>query len=693
MSNIYQPEETNRLKDNAGLLDTSDRPTIPMEAASPPSPSPEDAGKKKKSRRLRLWIIICACLVLVLTPTVVYGLSLYQKYNSQYHQALSLAQAGAQNLQNAEKLLKGVTQGSFDSVSITQAHQDFSTALTDFSQLKSSLEQLPGIASSIPKYGSLLASARRIVPLTIEVSQAGVIGTDALNIVVPHLHEILSSTGTGLTMQDITTITQDVDQVRALLGTATTQINQLQPSDLQIDPRIAHAVATFRAELPTIQTSLQSIRGVLGVAPTLLGIGKPASYLIEQLDSTELRPGGGFIGGYGIATFSGGHLQSIHMQDTYLLDIPYSSSGHVIPFPANDGWFSLAPSWSLRDSNLEPDFPTDARYAEQIYHTEGGTAALQGVIAITPTFIQNALTITGPIYVSQYNETITAQNLINKIHFYQLKEDLKGGDNPSPDGLSSLRKHFTAVLFEDFFARVRQIASADMAKFQTLLVSSLHTKDVQVYVNAGPAEQILQSAQVASSVQAPASDTLMVVDANIVSNKSNYFITYTMNDQVTIDASGNAIHHTTLTYNWPPNPESVQNNYGGITTVYLDYLRVYAPKGSVLQAQSGWSPRGSGQSYGLQEWAGLFTLNYGHSGTVSLTWTVHKAAVHDAHGWHYTYLIQRQAGIAWNLHLQVTLPSCARNVTSTGTAALSASGTLSKYLTTNMHVGENYTCS
>ena len=35
------------------------------------------------------------------------------------------------------------------------------------------------------------------------------------------------------------------------------------------------------------------------------------------------------------------------------------------------------------------------------------------------------------------------------------------------------------------------------------------------------------------------------------------------------------------------------------------------------------------------------------------------AASRDAQGWHYQYQIQRQAGVLWNLHLQVTLPSCA----------------------------------
>jgi hypothetical protein len=690
MSNIYQPEETQRFS----TIESLDRSTDSLETTAPSPPPPAGTARKKHTgRRLRPWIIICACLALVLLPTVVYGLSLYQEYSTQYHQDLALAQAGVQDLQSAETVLKEASQGSLDQARIMQAHQHFSTALTDFSQLQNNLAQLPGIASSIPRYGSLLASAQRIIPLAIDVSQAGITGTDALNLVLPHLRGVVSSRAQGLSMQDITTITQDVAQIQTLLASATAQINQLQPADLRIDARMGRAVATFRADLPAIQSSLQSLRQALAIAPTLLGIGTPASYLIEQLDSTEVRPGGGFIGSYGLATFSDGRLTGLHLADTYLLDIPYTSSGHVIPFPAGDSWFPLAPSWSLRDSNLEPDFPTNARYAEQMYHTEGGTTALQGVIAITPMFIQDALEITGPIYVSQYNETITAQNLINRIHYHQLKEELAGGDTPSPDGISSLRKHFTAVLFEDFFARVRQIASADMQKFQTLLLNALRTKDIQVYLNSNPAEQLLQNYHLSSNVQAPAGDTLMVVDANIISNKANYFITYSINDRVTIDASGNAVHATTLTYNWPYTQVSTQNNYGGVTTAYTDYLRVYAPRGSLLQAQSGWIPQGTGQAYGLTTWAGIFHLQYGHSGSVALTWSVKGAAIQDSHGWHYTYLIQRQAGIAWKLHLQVILPSCAHTSTNSGAAPLTKSGTLSQYVTTNMHVGENYLCS
>src|SRR5205814_5091184 len=113
----------------------------------------------------------------------------------------------------------------------------------------------------------------------------------------------------------------------------------------------------FHSQGPVLQELFDDIENLLPVVPALLGIGTPANYLIEILDSTELRPAGGFIGNYGIATLSGGRLLSAHITDVDLLDKPFEAAGHSIPYPPGYSWFTVvAPdSWSLRDSNLEAD--------------------------------------------------------------------------------------------------------------------------------------------------------------------------------------------------------------------------------------------------------------------------------------------------------------------------------------------------
>jgi hypothetical protein len=644
-------------------------------------------GRRRRSRRL---VVLYCCLGLFAMIMSLLGLTLYfnQNYSSQYQRDIDLAQGGMRHLQIAEGLIKNLTRGSLDSQSIAQARQEFTKAFSNFTRIENDLDQIPGYEIIVPKYGSLLSAALKLVPLAKEVSQLGMLGCDALTIIMSQLHESLNVKAQGITMADLTIIKTDLTKIQRILSTAADQIGQLQPSDLQVDARLGPAVATFRTILPRLQTGLQVIQTVLSVAPTLLGIVQPASFLIEQLDSTELRPGGGFIGNYGIATILGGKLTNVHMTDTYLLDKPFEYSGHSIPYPSAYQWFSkyLAPaSWSLRDSNLDADFPTAARYAEQIYQTEGGSVPLQGVIAITPWFIQNALKITGPIYVNEYHESITAQNLVDRIHFHQLQEDVQGGDTPSPDGHSSLRKRFTELLFEHFFAKVRQVWFTAPWQFANLFHNSLLTKDFQIYLNSNVQESLLQSFKVASTIQSPQGDGLFIVDANVSGGKPNNFIHYNLQDEVSIDASGNALHKTKLTYFWPASTDEFQNGFGS-QSLYHDYIRIYIPSNSVLVAQNGVIPEGMSEAFGRNVWAGLFILPYGQSRTITLSWIVHSAAMHDAQGWHYHYLIQRQAGIIWHVNFQVTLPFCAH------IANKQHNWTSNQYLITDLNIGVNYNC-
>ncbi len=395
---------------------------------------------------------------------------------------------------------------------------------------------------------------------------------------------------------------------------------------------------------------------LLPVLPSLLGINTPAYYLVEILDSTQLRPGGGFIKDYGFATLVGGRLSAAHISDTNLLDNQFTANGQTIPYPPAYKWFDLASNangWNLRDSNLDADFPTAASYAEQNYNLEGGKAPIQGVIAITTTLMQRALAITGPIYVPELHETVTAQNLIDRIHYYQFGP----GSHISsgilrPGETANGSRYFTELLAQHFLDRIHQLRASDVPQLVQMLVSSLHTKDLQIYFNAAPAEDLLKLSDINATIQAPASDSLFVVDANIAGDTANQYITNTLNDQVTIDDNGNATHHTILHYAW------LKNGPVFGSPLYSDYVRIYVPPGSSLQTQQGWQPGGTSEAFGREVWAGSFTLSQGQTNTITLTWTEKGVAKKNAAGWHYQYLVQRQAGVTWILNLQVTLPAC-----------------------------------
>ena len=664
--------------------------------------------------------LLVAVLALFLPGTICPALLVVG--NQTYQRDMSLAREGVQHLRTGVTLLEGLSQSpkTFDRLAVAtqNAQREFAAASIIFARLNSDVKLLPGIGMSVTAYGKRLHAASHLLSLAMEVAQAGVLACSTLNVLIARFHDPLSA---GLTMADFTVVERNFQQIQAELHLIINQVNSLQPGDLQLDPRLGKMVTTFRKGIPVLQARLDETANFLAVAPVLLGIGTPTSYLIEVLDSTELRPGGGFIGNYGIVTLAGGRLTAAHITDSYLLDKPFIAAGHHIPYPAPYTWFDLSPeSWSFRDSNLDADFPTAARYAEQNYKLEGGSVVVQGVIAITPALIQQALAITGPIQVPEYKEAVTAQNLIERIHYHQLGLTSDGNSLiPSPDRLSSQRKHFMALLAEHFLARVHQLPSSDLATCLLLLLSAVRTKDIQVYLDSSRAENLLGQLQIDAAIQAPRSDSLLVVDANISPNKASDLITNTLDDQVSIDAQGNVTHHMTLRYAWrssinrdptqgPPinRDPTVGTLSGGQVTrfiedrqvygssSYRDYVRVYVPPDSILQKQDGWQPRGASTAFGREVWAGFFTISYQQVNTITLLWKVPGAATRDGRGWQYQYMIQRQAGTKWNLRLQVQLPSCAA-ITHTWGWLVSNKGksaTFVRSLDEDMHLGIDYAC-
>ena len=616
-------------------------------------------GKWRKSKKFYVFLFILL-LMSILAP--VFAIVGYQAYNANYHRYLSLAGVGMQNLRTGANLLERVAQDPLDAGIIDRARLEFAAAHTTFVQLDNGLESIPGIATLIPVYGVRLQAALHLASAAVGLSQAGVLGCSILDILVSRFHDPLRTQGHGLTMADLNTIDQDFQQMKVVLDQAIIAAHQVQPGDVQFIPQVGKMVTTFQSELPTLRTWLDAAGKLLPVLPAMLGIGTPAHYLVEVLDSTELRPTGGFIGNYGIATFSGGRLTSARITDVVLLDHPYALKGQRIPYPPAYSWFPnyLAwESWSFRDSNLDADFPTAARYGELNYQREGGNVPVLGVIAFTPALIQQALAITGPISVPEYQETVTAQNLVSLIHFHQLGGRAAGEGSsyiPSPDGHSSERKRFMELLAEHFLARVQQLSSSAMPQFLHVLTNALRTKDVEVYFNAGGAENVLQLLHLDGTIQSPPGDHLFIVDTNVSPNKANSFIVTTVNDQVTIDEQGNAVHRTTISYAWT----LPGRDYG--VHLYRDYVRVYTPPGSTLSAQDGWHPRGASTAFGCQVWEGFFSLIYGQTLTITLVWTSYSVAKKDANGWHYQYLLQRQAGAQRMLKVQVMLPLWA-NVT------------------------------
>ncbi len=130
-------------------------------------------GKQRKTKRL---YFVATPLLLIFLAGFVLSAFTYKTYKASYASAMNTAQEAEQHLRNAEYLLLGLSKNPFNATSVGQAQQQFRGAAADFTQLQVSLQALPGITTSIPVYGSRLNAAQRLVPLALDMSQAGITG-------------------------------------------------------------------------------------------------------------------------------------------------------------------------------------------------------------------------------------------------------------------------------------------------------------------------------------------------------------------------------------------------------------------------------------------------------------------------------------------------------------------------------------
>lgn len=321
-------------------------------------------------------------------------------------------------------------------------------------------------------------------------------------------------------------------------------------------------------ELVNVSPVINLAQSTLPVLPDLLGsIGKK-TYLVLFQNNMELRPGGGFIGSYGLLTLDKGAIQDFSFYDVY--DADGQLKGHIEPpYPLRR--YIPQPHWYMRDSNFDVDFVQSASEAARFLYLEKGTV-VDGVVAVDTSFIANILRATGPVYVPDYNKTATADNLF-LLTEGEAEKNYFPGSTQKKDFLRSL----SATLSERVFGK-KQISAL-------ILLRSLSESLVQKHLLFAFPSQSLQQLFSVNGWSSTLSDTrvdspttvndfLGINEANIGNNKANYFIRRKVSQNVTLADDGSinetvSIMYKNLTTAWP----------GGI---YTNYLRFILPQDAVI---------------------------------------------------------------------------------------------------------------
>ncbi len=355
--------------------------------------------------------------------------------------------------------------------------------------------------------------------------------------------------------------------------------------------------------------------------------GEDRTYLILFQNNLELRPGGGFIGSFGILKVNDGKVIDFAIHDSGNFDgrIPDTIAP---PYPMQE---TLGiKSWKLRDSNWEPDFQLNAKKAMEFYALGQGGEVFDGVVGITANVLSSFLRVTGPIEIPGYPGTYTAETAVIDLEYQVEKGYVDQGIEAGE------RKSVMGLLGDQVLSKVRDLPPQDLFALFQVILDDLNKKDIQLYfTDENLEDQVLSAGWAGAFDGAAPDDFVMAVDANLNSWKSDAVVKRSLRYEVDLSTE---IPKAKATIHY----EHTGKVRDFMTKDYQTFLRLYVPDGSWLKAVSGnASEPVFGQLKGKKYFGALVHVPLGASKDVSFEYDLPK----DLDRNFYDLKIQKQAGV------------------------------------------------
>ncbi|TAK95173.1 DUF4012 domain-containing protein [Patescibacteria group bacterium] len=408
----------------------------------------------------------------------------------------------------------------------------------------------------------------------------------------------------------------------------------------QVKSRGIQSVGSVVRFLPIASDAKQELKTLASLADHFLqSDGREQTFLILFQNNMELRPGGGYIGSFGIVKIKSGKVTALQIHDLSNFDgrVP-----DVVPPPYPMAETLHIPSLKLRDSNYSPDFVENAKQAEYFYYLGKGEEQFDGVVAVNANVLTSFLKATGPVQIEGYPGEYGSENAILALE-YQVEKGYDDQGIPKGD-----RKSVMSPLAQAIIAKIYQLDVSGKIELAKILAEDLNRKDIQLYFHDPVLQQSVAAAGWAGTVdQAWRGDYLMVVDANLGAYKSDYYMRRSLNYSVDL-SQAKPVAHLKITYTHT----AMQRDW--MTKDYLTYVRVYVPDGSwLINSQNAGEAR-YGNELGKKYFAFLVPVKLGETKTIELEYALPDHFSSDK----YSLKIQKQPGTAdVPVKVQVVAPS------------------------------------
>ncbi|MBU0671057.1 DUF4012 domain-containing protein [Patescibacteria group bacterium] len=518
---------------------------------------------KNPNKRKKILIITGSVLLGIIAVLAIIGGIVYSPAKNTYKQAI----AGKEKFELAQEQ---ITAQDFNGAiqSLNEAGENFDASKESFDKI-AWLKFTPYFGKQLKAVDSLLIAAINISDALDNIMDIGVEIFAVLETDGDSSFKSITEKQKAEILKKLYESPPDIQGAKAELDLAVMQIEQI-PEEGLMGP-IASAVAPIKEKLPMVKQIIEKGIPLIEIVPAIAGYPDEKTYLFLLQNNDELRPTGGFIGTYGILKVKNGEIQSFFTDNIYVIDDQAKPTLFVDPPDAFKKYIGSS-QWFMRDANWSPDYPTTAEKVEEFYHLEGGEEEnIDGVIAVTPVFIESLLKMTGPIEVDGIE--FNSENFVDKLQY-----EVEFGF--AEDGVSELaRKDIIGRMSSILMDRVTNLPKNQWGELWEIFAQNVDEKQILLYIKDDEVQEKITDMNWDGSVKETVDDYVMVIDANLAALKTDKVMERNIDYNV-YEEDGQLYGDLNVHY---------KNNgtFTKFTTRYRTYTRVYVPLGSELVESSG----------------------------------------------------------------------------------------------------------
>jgi hypothetical protein len=251
------------------------------------------------------------------------------------------------------------------------------------------------------------------------------------------------------------------------------------------------------------------------------GFDRPRYFLVLLQNNTELRPTGGFIGSFAVVRVTSAKPEVLWIDDSYNID-RFAQGKMSEPAPEPFRTLLKVPQWYFRDANWDPNFPSSAAKAVDLFFQEIEyrpqklpTFAFDGVIAVTPELISETIRILGPLRVEgvEYAADTFTEQLEERVEY----------DYQSFGEEKYERKQVLGLLAKDLREKVVSSGLSQKIALYQAVMRLLEEKHILVFSTDKDVQMFLTERGYGGEVQRTTEDQdyFFVIDANMGSLKTD----------------------------------------------------------------------------------------------------------------------------------------------------------------------------